>query len=190
VADGLHARTPLPDTLAASASAEQTHSSGGSTHASIEPVAEEDSFAPESALLQGPGSTPAGELDPAEGAEWDDSGEGSSSSAAQEHHERGYVLAEAAGQPAGGEPGASPSGKWRELGGAMGKKYLEAFKSRKELTYAQVRGLHVRHGQSCSPDPVSRCRELAVAGACCVVVDVQFRKVGFSPLKMWCREQR
>ena len=71
------------------------------------------------------------------------SSRGSSSDAQMD--ERGYMLAGAEGSgqlPPSGDGGASPSGKWREVGTAMGKKYLEAFKSRNQLTYAQVRCEH------------------------------------------------
>lgn len=39
------------------------------------------------------------------------------------------------GSPSGERP---KSGQWRELGGTMGKKYYEAFKTRNSLTYTQV----------------------------------------------------
>lgn len=47
--------------------------------------------------------------------------------------------ADGEGSPIGGDRQGPGSGHWRELGGAVGKKYYEAFKSRNSLTYTQVR---------------------------------------------------
>jgi hypothetical protein len=62
---------------------------------------------------------------------------------------------------AGEGDAVSPSGKWRQLSGSVGKKYLEQLKSRNSLALAQV---SARGGLLCWVNTEAACLSVAVPG--------------------------
>ena len=93
---------------------------------------------------------------------------GSSTDSQADEHGGLLAGAEAAGQlPLPDDGSASPSGKWREVGTAMGKKYLEAFKSRNQQTYAQVCCQHATCQGGASPGVACLCCPRLLLLVCC-----------------------